>query len=74
MYGAEGRTAYTESVSSIMCLSLPGQTPRLTLRPRQSETDNHRNCPQTKYMNAQNVKSGSKYSVPVQNRFQVLGN
>jgi hypothetical protein len=38
-----------------------------------SEVD-HGKCPQAEYMNAQNSRTASNYSVPVENRFNVLGN
>jgi hypothetical protein len=66
MYGPEGRKAFTDSILSIFssCIDPHG------LRPRPSHTD----CPQTKYMNKQKARSDSTSSVPVQNRFSVLGN
>ena len=69
MYGLAGEIAYTESVLSILSPLIPHQGPRL--RPR---TNNHSHCPQTKYTKAQKSQNGPKYSVPVQNRFTVLGN
>ena len=68
MYGRQGRKAYTDSVLSILISNIPSQRPRL--RPE----DFYRSCPQTMYMNKQTSRSGTKYSVPVQNRFSQLGN
>ena len=68
MYGAAGRKAYTDSVLSIFSSNIAA--PRL----RPSPADDHSNCPQAKYMNAQKSQSERRYSVPVQNRFNVLGN
>jgi hypothetical protein len=54
--------------------SIDPQGPRL--RPgTKTKTDNyHSTCPQTKHMNAQKARSDRKFSVPVKNRFSVLGN
>ena len=72
MYGAEGRKAYTENILSILTHNIPPPSSRLRPRPENS----HKSCPQTKYMNTKQNKShpDAEYSVPVQNRFNVLGN
>ena len=66
MYGRDGKRAYTESVLSVLL----SNGPRLRLRAAES----HKTCPQTMYQNAQKNGSVPSYSVPVQNRFNVLGN
>ena len=66
MYGRDGRRAYTESVLSVLMNNVP------RLRPRPAEF--HKSCPQTVYKNAQKNGSVPRYTVPVQNRFNVLGN
>ena len=71
MYGESGKKAYTTNVLSIVSACIATQRPGL--RPRQDNY--HRSCPQTKYRNEQiNKKKENRYSVPVQNRFNVLGN
>ena len=70
MYGFAGRKSYTESALSILCSNIQSAGPRLRPRP---DTD-HSSCPQTRYMNAQKRRSDTRFSVPVQNRFTVLGN
>ena len=69
MYGSAGEIAYTESVLSTLLTIFPDQGPRP--RPR---NDYHNHCPQTLYKTAQKIQHETKYSVPVQNRFTVLGN
>ena len=71
MYGELGKKAYTANVLSIVSACIAKQRPGL--RPRQDNY--HISCPQTKYMNEQiNKKKENRYSAPVQNRFNVLGN
>ena len=71
MYSPAGRNAYTDSVLSVLSKALSPQGPRL----RPNSSNDHLNCAQTKYMNAQKARSNTQYhSVPLQNRFNVLGN
>ena len=70
MYSEAGRIAYTDSVLAILSSVTVNQSPRL----RPNSKNFHRNCPQTNYMNAQETKPVSQFSVPVQNRYNVLGN
>ena len=75
MYSMAGRTAYTDSVLDILSSAID-KSPRL--RPRSSQVDaaangrnmnndNHSDCAQSRYQN-------KRYSVPVQNKYNVLGN
>ena len=64
MYSEEGKSAYTRNILSIVSSNLPLETPRL----RPSTGNNAQN------MNAQKAKPNEGYSVPTQNRFNVLGN
>ena len=70
MYSQAGRKAYTESVKTILCANIKSAEPRL----RPSPANDHKNCPQTKYRNARKSQLSTNYSVPVQNKFSVLGN
>ena len=70
MFGLAGRRAFTDSVLSILTASLPLRT--AGQKPRQENY--HNNSPQTRHMNAQKESFGTSYSIPVQNRFNVLGN
>ena len=65
MYSLEGKVWYTDNVLSILSSSLSTEGPRL----RPNCNDDHN---QTSHMNSQNNVSSP--SVPVQNRFEVLGN
>ena len=76
MYSMAGRTAYTDSVLDILSSAIDDKSPRL--RPRSSQVDaaanrrnmnndNHSDCAQSRYQN-------KRYSVPVQNKFNELGN
>ena len=70
MYGEAGRIAYTDSVLAILSSVIVKQSPRL--RPRVDNS--HNDCPQTNFMKAQETKPVSQFSVPVQNRYNLLGN
>ena len=70
MYGTAGRTAYTNSLISILSNHIT--PPAVGPRPRQSNY--HKSCPQTKYTSEQKKHNNTRYSVPVNNRFSVLGN
>ena len=64
MYGSYGKQAYTRSVSKIMKSSLSNNSSSQT----SSSSSIHSSCPQTVYQTKQ------MFSVPVSNRFNVLGN
>ena len=58
-FGLDGRRSLTDSVLTIIRSNLPSAS--LRLRPRPNTEDNQ-------------TRSNPRYSVPVQNRFNVLGN
>ena len=68
MYGRQGYRAYTSSVLEIIKSVLP-TSPSRTVSPPSS----HTTCPQALYQNRQKT-SGHRYTVPVSNQFDVLGN
>ena len=73
MYSKEGKWAYTESVISILSRNISAQAPRL--RPRPNLSENQKNFPQAEQMRTPLTQTYSQScSVPVQNRFNVLGN
>ena len=63
MYGELGRRAYTDSVVSILVPGLHLQT-----------TSSDKSCPQTRYKESQKNNQDNRYSVPIKNRFNPLGN
>ena len=80
LYGSRGRDAYTKSVLEIIKSALP--TPQYKTGSASSPSP-HANCAQTVYQRAQKQKrvtnsahqsSNNAYSVPTNNRFEVLGN
>ena len=66
LYGSFGKRAYTRSVANILIqavtlsVSQPGHT-------QVSNKDDHVDCPQSRYRQ-------QGYSVPIQNKFDILGN
>ena len=78
MYSYEGKIAYTDSVMSILSVTINLKEPRPSPRLRPSPVPRPNNHPsneaQTKYMNDQGARINSQYSVPVANRFTQLGN
>ena len=76
MYGRDGSRAYTMSVINIIQSVLPQ-----TSSPSSSSLFSHNTCPQARYQKSQsrNTTSGHRsagpeYSVPVSNKFDLLGN
>ena len=70
MYGSQGRVAYTMSVLDIIKSSISNRGTNLNSSP-----SSHSNCEQAVYERTQNQKRGvNAYSVPVSNKFDVLGN
>ena len=65
MYGQKGKQAYTRNLVNI--LNEVFATPN-SARNNQKHVDEHSNCPQTQFQHQM------KYSVPVRNRFNILGN
>ena len=75
MNSKEGKIAYTESVMCILSRHVSPHAPSLRPRPGPDSSSNQNNCAQTKPMRAPQTESFSQSSsVPVQNRFTVLGN
>ena len=81
LYGSRGRDAYTKSVLEIIKSALP--TPQYKTGSASSSSSPHANCAQAVYQRAQKQKratnsahqsSNNAYSVPTNNRFEVLGN
>ena len=78
MYGWNGRQAYTSSLIHIMksAISVP-QSTRVSSKP--SEPD-HKSCPHSRYQKSSKKTTFSHqpqsnyYSVPVKNKFDILGN
>ena len=73
MYGSDGKRAYTESVMRIFKSVLPSS------QNSASSSFSHYDCPQTKYQKMKMSNSGNQsnrnvYTVPVSNKFNVLGN
>ena len=60
-YGSFGKRAFTRSVTKIV-ENIVGTVPN----------DNHSNCPQTQYQ--QRFQARNTFSVPVSNKYDVLGN
>jgi hypothetical protein len=62
MYGSAGKTAYTRSLINIFNQAVASKS-----NGSSKSNDSHTTCPQTRY-------SQQKYSVPVHNMFDILGN
>jgi hypothetical protein len=71
MYGSQGMIAYTRSVLQIIKSVLPPPTNT------HSVSSDHSSCPQTLYQNMKKKMASPAqkiYSVPVSNKFDILGN
>ena len=78
MYGKHGRQDYTKSLIQMLKNVFPASQP--SMPPNQTKPMNHTNCAQAKYQKQKKKttfaqKSQNKfYNVPVNNRFNLLGN
>ena len=72
MLGSHGREIFTRSVSGILRSVLPVTTTPTKHHPKYS----HDTCPQAQYQKRRQARAelSQNYSVPVNNRFNVLGN
>ena len=72
MYGSQGKEIYTRSVERIFRSILPVTATPTQQRPLYS----HVTCPQAQYQKRRQARAelSQQYSVPVNNRFTVLGN
>ena len=66
LYGSQGKKLFTQSVLNILRNSL--QTVRSV-----SAAPGHTNCPQAKYQRSQSARN-QVYTIPVHNKFDILGN
>ena len=78
LYGSHGKLAYTENLIHILKNVQPSKLPNQTF-PVNGESK-HSGCPQDKYQKTQNKTTNTDrlysniYTVPVNNKFDVLGN